>query len=89
MLKTSQTIWKRENWAIQGAFMGNSSFVEGRVMPVLIHTNKYFDYLKKTTKNQYFLNKTAHILAYDKARIAHESSLKSSVLEFSGGLTSF
>ena len=48
-----------------------------------------FDYLEKITKNQHFLDQIAHILVFDKARIAHESSLKSSVFAFSGGLTSF
>ena len=69
--------------------MGISSFVEGRVMPFLIHKNQYFNYLKKITKNQYLLDQIAHISAYDKARIDHECSSKSSDSAFSDGLTSF
>ena len=36
-----------------------------------------------------FVNQKRHNLAYDIARISNESSLKSSVSAFSGGLTSF
>ena len=66
--------------------MGSSSFVVCQVMPLLIHKSQYFNYL---TKINVFLDQIAHISAYDKARIVHESSLKSSVSAFSGGLTSF
>ena len=36
-----------------------------------------------------FVNQKRHNSAYDNARIAHESSLKSSVFAYLGGLTSF
>jgi len=58
-------------------------------MPFLIHNNQYSNYLTKITKIQYFLDQIAHISAYDKAKIGHESSLKSSDSAFSDGLTSF
>ena len=66
--------------------MGYSSFVVGQVMPFLIQKSQHFNYL---TKINVFLDQIAHISACDKAKIVHESSLKSSVSAFSGGLTSF
>ena len=66
--------------------VGHSSYVVGQVMPFLIHKSQHFNYL---TKINVFLDQIAHISVYDKARIVHESSLKSSVSAFSGGLTSF
>ena len=69
--------------------MVNSSFVVSRVILNSIHKNQFFNCLTKITKNQYFVDPTAHISAYDKAEIDHESSLKSSVSEFEDGLTSF
>ena len=62
--------------------MGNSSFFVGRVMPFLIPKNQYFYNVKKTTRNRkYFQDRIAHILAFDKARIAHEGFL------YTGGVT--
>ena len=69
--------------------MGNSSFVVGQDMSDLIQQILICGYFFQKVKILIFVNQKWHNSAHDKARIAHESSLKSSVFAFSGGLTSF
>ena len=89
ILKTSQAIWKSRIWAFWRALMANSSLVVGRDMSDLIQKISIFGDFRQTVKILILVNQKRHNSAYDKARIAHESSLKSSVSLFSDGLTSF
>ena len=69
--------------------MASSSLVVGRDMSDLIEQILGFGYFNQTVKTLICVNKKMHNSGYDKARIAHESSPKSSDSAFSDGLTSF
>ena len=76
ILKTDEINWKFRNWAFRGSFMGHSSLVTGQDMSDLIQENIEF---RQTVGTWSLVNKERHNLAYDKARMAHERSSKSSV----------
>ena len=69
--------------------MANSSLVVGRDMSDLVQKILIFGDFRQTIKILIFVNQKRHNSAYNKAKIGHESSLKSSVSDFSDGLTSF
>ena len=69
--------------------MANSSLVVGRDMNDLIQKILIFGDFRQIVKTLIFLNQKRHNSGYDKARISHESSPKSSDSAFSDGLTSF
>ena len=69
--------------------MGNSSFVESKDMSDSILKILVSGSFLHMVKILIFGNQKRPNSAYEKARIAHESSLKSSAFAFLGGLTSF
>ena len=69
--------------------MASSSLVVGRDMSDLIEKILNFGDCGQTVKTLICVNKKRHNSGYDKARITHESSPKSSDSAFSDGLTSF
>ena len=87
ILKTVQTIWKIRIWAFRGALMASSSLFVGRDMRDLIPKTSSFCDFGKIVKT--VVNQKRHNSGYDKARISHESSPKSSDSAFSDGLNSF
>ena len=66
--------------------MGHSSLVTGQDMSDLIQENIEF---RQTVGTWSLVNQERHNLAYDKARMAHERSPKSSVSEFSDDSITF